>query len=415
MSLCAQPAAVNYPSVPPLQQLPLFPDDAPIQKDFRKVPNAFSRHFRDAGLSYGQACLVNTIRSYGRKNYLPAPSLARVALELHTDVRQVQRWLKEMQREGLVVIHERQGLHGQLANAYDFTPLFQRCAEIAGVLKESRQAEATDTGEVPEEQYPIAWAGPPAAAAPVEIAARPVQESTPPPVVKNTTPVEIGTNVPRERVRQNDPPTPTERPLDPARRPQARLSDDEQALAGPLARIGMALGDQAAPLASVRQADAMRVAAGLEIPLFLSLLHEALIHTHAAIEARERRRTLAPIEKPMGYYFAVLAQLISAPEATPPPRRRRRDRPLPPVPPPAPPSDLWEAVTAEAREIMTAENIATWFMTAHQLDHAGDVLTVAVPNAFHHRWLDVRYRAKIEQCAQRIQPGLQLAFVVQEG
>jgi len=163
----------------------------------------------------------------------------------------------------------------------------------------------------------------------------------------------------------------------------------------------------------------MRVAAGLAMPLFLSLLHEALIHTQAAIEARERRRTLAPIEKPMGYYFAVLAQLISAPEATPPPRRRRRDRPLPPVPPPpppsAPPSDTWEAITAEAREIMTAENIATWFTTAHQLDQAGDVLTVAVPNAFHHRWLDVRYRAKIDQCAQRIHPGLQLAFVVQEG
>ncbi len=409
MSLCVQPASVNRLSAPTPTQLPLFPDDAPIQTDFRKVPNAFARHFRDAGLSYGQACMVNAIRSHARKNHLPAPSLARVALELHTDVRQVQRWLKEMQRDSLVVIHERQGLHGQLANAYDFTPLFRRCAEIAAALKESRPAEATNAGEVSEEQYPIAWEAP----APVEIAARPVQESTTPPVVKNTTPLETGTYVPRER-RQNDPPTPTERPSDQTR-PQARLSLEEQAIAGSLARIGPALGDQAAPLASVRQADDMRVAAELGTPVFLSLLHEAFLHTHAAIEARDRRRTLAPIEKPMGYFFAVLAQLISAPEAAPP--RRRRDRPTPTMPlppsPSAPPSDLWETVTAEVGQIMTAENIAQWFRTAHQLDHAGDVLTVAVPDAFHHRWLDVRYRAKIEQCAQRVQPGLQLAFVVQ--
>ena len=317
-----------------------------------------------------------------------------------------------MERAGVVIIHERQGLHGQLANAYDFTPLFRRCAEIAAALKESRPAEVTDAGGVPEEQYPIAWEAP----APVEIAAQPVQESTTPPVVKNTTPLETGTYVPRER-RQNDPPTPTERPSDQAR-PQGRLSLEEQAIAGPLARIGAVLGDQAAPLASVRQADAMRVAAGLEMPVFLSLLHEALIHTQAAIEARERRRTLAPIEKPMGYYFAVLAQLISAPEAAPRPRQRRRERPtapLPPPPPSVPPSDLWEAVTVEVRQEMTAENIARWFVPAHQLDQAGDVLTVAVPDAFHQHWLDTRLRAKIEQCAQRVQPGLQFAFVVQEG
>ncbi len=408
MSLRAQPASVNRPSAPLPQQLPLFPDDAPIQTDFRKVPNAFARHFRDADLSYGQACMVNAIRSHARKNHLPAPSLARVALELHTDVRQVQRWLKEMERDGLVVIHERQGLHGQLANAYDFTPLFRRCAEIAAALKESRPAEATNVGEVPEEQYPIAWEAP----APVEIAAEPVQESTTPPVVKNTTPLEIGTYVPRERERTNDPPTPMLRPQDQTR-PGTQTTMEEQALTGPMERIAAEFGDNAPLMRTVRQVETLRQSYGLTLPRFLTMLGEVRLCVQVA---------RAPIDNPMGFYLGSLENACRD-EVCPRQRRPRRSRRRPqdpigqvePSPPPsAPPSDLWAAIAVEAGQVMTAENVARWFVTASQVEHVGDVLTVAVPNDFHQQWLDVRLRRAIDRCAMQVQPGLQVRFVVQE-
>jgi len=69
----------------------------------------------------------------------------------------------------------------------------------------------------------------------------------------------------------------------------------------------------------------------------------------------------------MAYYFRVLAR-VTQPEMYPPqwrtgPPRRRREA-VPPPAPNVPPSDLWEAVTVEARQLMTRENVERWFVLA---------------------------------------------------
>ncbi len=183
----------------------------------------------------------------------------------------------------------------------------------------------------------------------------------------------------------------------------------------PLAAIGEELGDQAHPLASVTRAYKLMTAAGLDVGPFLDLVEEARLHTLSAIQARRRTKPPKPVDTPMAYYFGVLGRLTE-PDKYPPQWRtappRRRPAVAPPPAPSSPPSDTWEAVTAEAGQVMTPENIARWFVPAHQVEHAGDVLTVAVPDDFHRQWLDTRLRAKVEQCAERVQPGLHLAFVV---
>jgi len=62
---------------------------------------------------------------------------------------------------------------------------------------------------------------------------------------------------------------------------------------------------------------------------------------------------------------------------------------------------------------MTPENVTRWFVPARQVEHGAGMLIVAVPDDFHQQWLDRRLRASIERCAARVQPGLQIAFVVQ--
>jgi len=202
--------------------------------------------------------------------------------------------------------------------------------------------------------------------------------------------------------------------MDAEARPQARFDADYSALVEPLAAIGDELGDQAHPLASVTRAYKLMTAAQLDAGTFLALVEEARLHTLTAIQAQRRSTPPKPVDKPMAYYFGVLARLCQ-PDTYPPQWRSgppRRQPTAPPAPAPSsPPSNTWEAITAEAREIMTAENIARWFTTAHQLDHAADVLTVAVPDAFHAMWLE-RMRRQVERAAASVQPGLQIAYVV---
>jgi len=62
---------------------------------------------------------------------------------------------------------------------------------------------------------------------------------------------------------------------------------------------------------------------------------------------------------------------------------------------------------------MTPENVARWFVPARQVEHVGDVLTVAVPDELHRGWLDGRLRRAVERCAASVQPGLQVRFMVE--
>jgi len=412
MSVRPASMPVNCSSVPPLAQLPLFPDDAPLQVTYwRKVSNAFAQYYRDAGLTHAQACMVNTIRSHAHRGQLPAPALSAVALSMRTDVRQVQRWIKALQVAGLVIVQERKSLHGQqLANAYDFTPLFRRCEELATAARAERQATREIRHEATEE------------AAPAEIAAAasPVINTTPPPVI-NTTPLEKVLTYLENDIEVSVPPTPVAQAIEPptskeaTARPQARFDAEYQALMEPLAAIGEELGDQAHPLATTTRAYRLMTTTRLDVRTFLALMERARLDTLTAIQARRRSTPPKPVDNPMAYYFGVLARM-TRPDQYPPQWRTGSPRPdAAPAPPSAPPSDTWEALTAEAGQVMTPENIARWFMPARQIDQAGDVLTIAVPDELHKQWLDNRLRRSIDRCAASVQPGLQVHFVVGVG
>jgi len=191
--------------------------------------------------------------------------------------------------------------------------------------------------------------------------------------------------------------------------PQRRIDADYQALAGPIVALVECLGDGAQPWASVSRGYGLMTRAGLDVPAFLALLAEAELLM---------RPSLSHIEKPMAYLFRVIESLMHA-EPPPPARATTRPRSSPPSPPsPASSSlpqtaDAWGHVRAALAEVLTPENYARWFAPTHQLHYTDGALTVAVPDAFHLRWLDERLRAKIEACAAPLLPGTRVLFVVE--
>jgi len=193
----------------------------------------------------------------------------------------------------------------------------------------------------------------------------------------------------------------------PAAQPQRRIEADYQALAGPIAALVERLGDGAQPWASVSRAYGLMTRAGLDVPAFLALLAEAELLM---------RPSLAHIEKPMAYLFRVVESLMHA-APSPPARattRPRRSPPSPASPGPQQTADAWGQVRAALAEVLTPENYARWFAPTHQLHYGEGALTVAVPDAFHLRWLDERLRPKIEACAGRLLPGTRVLFAVEQ-
>jgi len=395
MSLCAQPAAVNLPSVLATSYRERFGDEA-ADYGCASIPHVVVKHHRRLDMTYGEWDLITQLFSFKWTQADPYPSIPTLAERLAISARQVHALMTSAQQKGFLRVVPRPG-H---SNAYDLAPVIEKATQLEAMQRQGVQKTST---------------------------APPLKTSTAPPLKTSTrTPPENQQTkkkqVPRKNgIERSVPPTPVAPVIEPPTtmdaeaRPQARFDADYSALVDPLTAIGDELGDQAHPLASVTRAYKLMTAAQLDAGAFLALVEEARLHTLSAIQAQRRSKPPKPVDKPMAYYFGVLARLCQ-PEMYPPlwrtgpPRTRPAATPTA-VPPSSPPSDLWEAVTAEAREIMTAENIARWFRTAHQLDHAGDVLTVAVPDAFHAMWLE-RMRRQVERAAASVQPGLQIAYVV---
>ncbi len=403
MSLSSAPASVNHPSSLPT---PLLADDRAIDGRWFRLPNALGR-YRHLGLSAAQLGLVVAIRGSWTEAGLPEPAIPQLAEDLMTSERQVYEMLADLKAKGYVVVHEHTGLRNErLPNSYSFAPLFAAAEREMAVHKEAQRAawQASRADSPPlscENSPPLSCEDRANEDVPKMIGN---EVSVPP------TPVAMMSEVPHDEEAMNLADTSEVRP-------QGRLDAAYQALVEPLTAIGEELGDRAHPLASVTRAYKLMTAARLDVGPFLALMEEARLHTRTAIEARRRNKPPKPIANPMAYYFGVLARL-TRPDTAPPPWRTEHTKPQPgaappALPPTASPSDTWGAITAEAGQVMTPANIARWFTTARQLADAGDVLTVAVPDAFHQRWLDARLRAKIEQCAARVRPGLQVAFVVQ--
>ncbi len=403
MSLSCTPASVNHPSSLPT---PLLADDRAIDGRWFRLPNALGR-YRHLGLSAAQLGLVVAIRGSWTDAGLPEPAIPQLAEDLMTSERQVYEMLADLKTKGYVVVHEHTGPRNErLPNSYSFAPLFAAAEREMAAHKEAQRA---------------AWQASRADSPPLSCEDRGGLSCED--RANEDVPKIIGNEVsvpPTPVVTVSEPPH-DEKPMTTTdmneERPQGRLDAAYQALVEPLTAIGEELGDRAHPLASATRAYKLMTAARFDVGPFLALMEEARLHTLSAIEARRRNKPPKPIANPMAYYFGVLARLTRR-DTAPPPWRTEHATPQPGAASPAlpltaPPSDTWGAVTAEADQVMTPANIARWFTTARQLADAGDVLTVAVPDAFHQRWLDARLRAKIEQCAARVRPGLQVAFVVQ--
>ncbi len=399
MSISSTPAPVNHPSS---AQLPPFmlPDYQAFEGEpFKKAPDTIQWVRHIPGWRSCHTDLFLIIRAAGHRPI----SVSWIAQRYNVDTRRVERLVSEMEVAGWVRVERRTTrAGGDAANFYDFTPAITLMNQIAAKM---RTAERTERLAV----APVADAPPP-----------PVRD-TPLPPVRDTGPYEKVLTYLENGNEVSVPPTPVAQALesptdqDAMAQPQARFDADYQALVEPLAAIGEELGDQAHPLASVTRGYKLMTAARLDAGAFLALVEEARLHTLAAIQARRRSKPPKPVDTPMAYYFGVLARLTQ-PDRYPPQWRTGppRLRPAAAVPPPSsPPSDTWEAVTAEAGQVMTPENVARWFTPARQVEHAGDVLTVAVPDDFHRQWLDGRLRRPIDRCAASVQPGLQVRFVVE--
>jgi len=85
-------------------------------------------------------------------------------------------------------------------------------------------------------------------------------------------------------------------------------------------------------------------------------------------------------------------------------------------PPPTAAERTWRAALVELRAELTPENYARWFaptrVVADTDDDAAAVLRIAVPDTFHHQWLDRRLRGVIERILARIGAQMSVEFVV---
>jgi len=383
MSLRSLSVPVNSP-VRPIAPLYLLPDYSAFEGEtYKKTPDAMQWVRHIDGWRSCHLELFTIIRAAGNRPI----SMTYIAQRYNTDTRRVERLIKEMHTAGWITIERHTGTTGRdLANAYDFTPLIDQLQQIAATMKAHSQTT----------RHNALTAVPPVRDAPL-------------PPVRDTGPIEKVLTYLDNDIGSSVPPTPVAQPEAP---PDAPAFDATyHALIEPLARVGDELDDQAHPLATVSRAYNLMMTVGLDVQTFLGLIDDARLLTHTAIQSQQRSKPPKVIANPMGYYFGVLARL------TQPETQRPRWRTPPPCHQTAPPpANVWEEITAEATLEMTADNIARWFVPARQVAHdqAAALLTVAVPDAFHHQWLDERLRHKINALASRIEPGLQVSFVVQQ-
>jgi len=403
MSISSTPASVNHLSA---AQLPRFilPDyQAFAGKTYKKTPDAIQWVRHIPGWRSCHTELFTIIRAVGNRPI----GMTWLVRRYNSDTRQVERLLREMEAAGWLHVERRTTRVGKaLPNVYDFTPAIVLMGEIAAKMEAEEEAD--------EEAIPPV-------ASPASEPPSPVAQTPPISPVQDARPYEKVLTYLENDIEVSVPPTPVAQAVKPpidegaTARPQARFDANYQALVEPLAAIGEELGDHAHPLATTTRAYKLMTAAGLDVGAFLDLVEEARLHTLAAIHARRRSKPPKPVDNPMAYYFGVLVRLTQPDKYPPqwrtgPPRRRATAPPV--VSSPPAPADTWGALTVEACQLMTPENVARWFTPARQVAHVGDVLTVAVPDAFHCHWIGDRLRATVERCADRVQPGLQVRFVV---
>jgi len=396
MSLSSAPASVNPSFVPahPLAQVAQRYPLPVLDHGYTPAPNLVRQAWPALGATYAAYFLYETIISYQRRAAPPAIYVDQLAADLRINPRRIRALTAQLVGRGLLVVGR--ALDGR--NLYDFRPLYAHV-----------EAWARSTESVADDDRPPAL---PSCSDDTK-AALSVRTNGRKPAA-----YEEGNN---SRL-DSRPPTPCdghENPDD--------ADPQRQAVAAAVAGLGAELGD-VAPRSSATRALRTFEISGLTAAVFVQLAHEAGRIT------QRRRRKAPPIARPMAYWFDVLRVLLddqaeqaAPPASSPHPRRPRATTtprsgavsptPASPapvlVPVPEQTADAWGQIRAEIAREVTPENYARWFAPTHQVQYSDGALTVAVPDAFSLRWLDERLRAKIETCAGRVLPGIQVLFVVE--
>jgi len=386
--MSVQPAAMSVKTPGALDSVPLAVryGHGVLTHGYTPTPNLVRQAWPALGATYAAYFLYETIVSYQRSAAPPAIYVAQLAADLQIDPRRIRALTAQLVGLGLLAVGR--AIDGR--NLYDFRPLYARVEAQA----QARAGAAATT----------ARQGSPACAGDTK-AALSVRASGRKPAAYE--------EVPKNTRFDSIPPTPCDEREDPD-----EPGPERQAVATAVAALGAALGDVAPRSSATRALRAFELS-GLTAAVFVQLAHEASRVT------QRRQRKAPPIVRPMAYWFDVLRVLLddqAAQDTTPasPPARRPRSTTRPPSLPPGPASpapqqtaDEWGQVRAALAEVITAENYARWFAPTHQVHYTDGALTVAVPDAFHLRWLDERLRAKIEACAGRVLPGTRVLFVVE--
>jgi len=396
MSLSSVPASVNPSSVRPLAQVANRYPLPVLAHGYTPAPNLVRQAWPTLGATYAAYFLYETIISYQRGAAPPAIYVDQLAADLRINPRRIRALTAQLVGRGLLVVGR--ALDGR--NLYDFRPLYAHV-----------EAWAQSTESVADDDRPPTL---PSCSDDTKAALSVRANGRKPAAYEE----------PKNSRFDSRPPTPCDGHENPD-----TADPERQAVAAVVASLGAKLGDVAPRSSATRALRAFQVS-GLTAAVFVQLAHEAGHIT------QRRRHKAPPIARPMAYWFDVLRILLDdqaaqdTPPASSPPARRPRvtttvysceaspaSVPVSVSPAPEQTADAWGEIRAEIAREVTPENYARWFVPTHQLDQAGDVLTVVITGtetpAFHQQWLDRRLRGLIERCAARVQPGLQLAFVVE--
>ncbi len=396
---------------------------AALVSGFTAIPNVVFDHSGALGLSPGELAFAERVTRYQHDRRAPFPAERTISVQMGRSTRQIRNYIASLRRKGFLRVQPRfcPASGRQTSNAYDFTPLIE--AAVAAATAPLSPLTATSTGDM----VAPATAMPGCVLRPTtdfhltrqEISA--LEEETLEKAITIRSPLTPASRT-EDSMRQSGRGAIDAAPLahafslvagthgsdgnTDAEVVEGSLPETE-ALLTRLTALGRVFGDRC-PAASVTRAGNLLRRAGLSMQDFLRALDEAARRT---LIASRRRNAPRPRQgKLMAYLFAVLENLLSQPEESPPQpsssRCKVRPAPAEPTALVAPPDEtagrqpvveehpMWRAVLHELRDTMTPDNFARC-ARAHVVSQDGTLLYLAVPDTFHLHWLE-RLRHRIE-------------------
>ncbi|MBV9689632.1 MAG: helix-turn-helix domain-containing protein [Ktedonobacteraceae bacterium] len=118
-----------------------------LREGFDAMPKRIKRNCRQANMTPTEYFLMDIIWSYWYEaDHLPWPSVETIARTMGKSTRQVQRYLKRMTEKGFLSVVPRHNTHAvQIANYYDFSPLFEKILTLDTSPLPSQNVEAKNS------------------------------------------------------------------------------------------------------------------------------------------------------------------------------------------------------------------------------------------------------------------------------